>query len=244
MTSNSINSHVKKILLVLSLLIVSVSPSIAGLLETGFEATYDVLYNEFYLGTAVRTLEPQGNQRWIYHSHTSPKGIASAFVSDIIDETSAIRKYNNRFQPTQYDYRQHGGKKDKVFQLKFDWESKQLSNTYTKKTYPLSADTHDLLSFQIQLMQDMQAGKTSISYIIADKKRVDSYSLKLTETEDVETPMKTFSAVKLVSNKIRDKMQFIIWCAPELGYLPIKVMKIDDDGDESVLILGSLKLTP
>lgn len=244
MNRNSINSFMKKGLLVSGLLVVSVSQSLAGLLETGFEATYDVLYNEFYLGTAVRTLQPQDNQTWIYRSHTSPKGIASAFVSDIIDETSTIRKYDNRFQPSLYDYHQHGGKKDKAFQLKFDWKSKQLSNTYTKKEYPLSANTHDLLSFQIQLMQDMQAGKTSISYIIADKKRVDTYSLKLTETENVETPMKTFSAIKMVSNKIRDKMQFIIWCAPELGYLPIKVMKIDDDGDESVLILESLKLTP
>ena len=91
-------------------------------------------------------------------------------------------------------------------------------------------------------MYDLQAGKKTVSYVIADKKRVDTYSLNFEKTEDVETPMRTFSAIKLVSNKIRDKMQFIIWCAPKLNYLPIKVMKIEEDGDESVLSLKSISI--
>jgi len=239
-------TRVKTILhaLLTSLLLGAATPGVAGLLETGFEATYEVLHNEFYLGDAVRTLEHQDTQTRVYRSHTSPKGIASAFVSDIIDETSTIKINHNRFQPTLYAYNQHGGKKNKVFQLKFDWTAKKLWNSYADKTFPLKTETHDLLSFQLQLMQDMQAGKKFISYIIADKKRIDSYQLTLTETEEIETPMKTFSAVKMVSNKIRGKTQFIIWCAPALGYLPIRVMKIDNDGDESVLTLKSLKLTP
>ena len=240
------NARVKTALyaLLTSLLLGAASPGIAGLLETGFEATYEVLHNEFYLGDAVRTLEHKDGQALIYRSHTSPKGIAKAFVSDIIDETSTIKINNNRFQPTLYAYNQHGGKKDKIFQLKFDWNAKKLWNSYKEKTFPLKAETHDVLSFQLQLMQDMQAGKKFISYTIADKKRVDSYQLTQARTEKVETPMKTLSAVKMVSNKIRGKTQFIIWCAPALGYLPIKVMKIDEDGDESVVILRSLKLTP
>jgi hypothetical protein len=91
-------------------------------------------------------------------------------------------------------------------------------------------------------MLDMQAGKKQVTYTIADKKRVDDYHLQRTGTDTIETPMKTFTSTKLVSNKIRDKMQFIIWCAPELGYLPVKVMKIEEDGDESVMLIKSLKL--
>ena len=241
---DSKNKIILTTLLSISLYASSISHSVAGLLESGFEATYEVLHNEFYLGDAVRTLEPRDTQIRIYRSHTSPKGVASAFVSDIIDEVSTIKITNNRFQPKQYAYNQYGGKKNKVFQLKFDWKTKKLWNSYTDKTYPLKEETHDLLSFQLQLMQDLQAGKKNINYVIADKKRVDAYQLTLTETEKIETPMKTFSAVKMVSNKIRGKTQFIIWCAPALGYLPVRVMKIDDDGDESVLTLKSLKLTP
>ena len=214
----------------------------AGLIESGFEASYEVSHNSFYLGDSVRNLVKQDNQTWIYRSDTSPKGIAKAFVSDVIEEISTINRNVGQFYPVEYKYRQHGGKKLTEFTLNYDWAANKLTNTYNKQTYELKPDTHDLLSFQIQLMHDLQAGKNKVSYVIADKKRVDTYNLKADKKESIETPMKTFSAIKLVSNKIRNKMQFIIWCAPELGYLPVKVMKIEEDGDKSIVVLKSIKI--
>jgi len=228
--------------LLVSLFLFSVSTSHAGLLTNGFSASYEVYHKGIYLGTTVRHLKKQDEKTWDYRSHTAPEGIVKLFVSDIIDESSTIKFSNNQLQPVTYKYHQHGGKKEKIFQLDFDWGAKQLSNSNTRKNYPIENGAHDLLSFQLQLMYDLQAGKKTVSYVIADKKRVDTYSLNFEKTEDVETPMRTFSAIKLVSNKIRDKMQFIIWCAPKLNYLPIKVMKIEEDGDESVLSLKSISI--
>jgi hypothetical protein len=237
------NSSLKallSILLINTLLIATVSSKAAGLLDSGYTATYEVLHNEFYLGDAVRTLE-KADDSWVYRSHTAPKGVASAFVSDVIDESSSIQRLDNTVRPNLYSYHQHSGKKETKFQLEFDWDVARLTNTYKKKTVVLKAGTHDLLSFTLQLMLDLQDGQQSVAYTIADKKRIDTYQLKLIEKEQIETSMKTFDAVKLVSNKIRNKMQFIIWCAPELDYLPVKVMKIEEDGDESVLLLKSAK---
>ncbi len=228
------------ILLINPLLVATVSSNAAGLVDSGYTATYEVLHNEFYLGDAVRTLE-KTDDSWVFRSHTAPKGIASAFVSDVIDELSSIQRLENTVRPNFYSYHQHSGKKETKFQLEFDWDVASLTNTYNKKTSALKSGTHDLLSFTLQLMLDLQDGQQSIAYTIADKKRIDTYQLKLTGKEQIETSMKTFDAVKLVSNKIRNKMQFIIWCAPELDYLPVMVMKIDEDGDESVLELKSVK---
>lgn len=228
--------------LLVCLVLFSATPSQASLLTSGFTAAYEVHHNSIYLGTSVRTLKKQDEKTWDYRSHTAPEGVVKLFVSDIIDESSSIKQSNNQLQPVTYKYHQHGGKEEKIFQLDFDWQKKQLSNSYTKKDYPIENGAHDLLSFQLQLMVDMQAGKKSVSYVIADKKRVETYKLNLEKTEDVETTMKTFSAIKLVSNKIRGKMQFIIWCAPELNYLPIKVMKVEEDGDESILSLKSISI--
>ena len=228
------------ILLINTLLVASVSSNAAGLVDSGYTATYEVLHNEFYLGDAVRILKKTDNG-WLYRSHTAPKGIASAFVSDVIDESSSIKRVDDSVRPNLYTYHQHSGKKETKFQLEFDWDAARLTNTYKKKTVTLKAGAHDLLSFTLQLMLDLQDGKKSVAYTIADKKRVDTYQLQSAETEEIETEMKTFDAVKLVSNKIRNKMQFIIWCAPELDYLPVKVMKIEEDGDESVLLLKLAK---
>ena len=227
-------------LLLTYLFSISISKSYAGLIDTGFEATYEVYYTEFYLGDTVRKLTKQNQHTWTYSSHTRPKGFASAFVSDNIDEVSVIKNGDLNYNPISYSYNQYGGKKEIAFKLKFDWSAKQLSNSYTKKTYPLKTSSHDLLSFQIQLMKDMQANKKSVSYTIADKKRIDTYHLTFIQSELLETPLKTYSTIKLESNKIRNKMQFIIWCAPEFDYLPIKVVRIDKKGRESVMLLKSV----
>lgn len=228
------------ILLINPLLVATVSSNAAGLVDSGYTATYEVLHNEFYLGDAVRTLNKTDNG-WLYRSHTAPKGVASAFVTDVIDESSSIQRLDDSVRPKLYTYHQHSGKKETKFQLEFDWDAARLTNTYKKKTVALKAGAHDLLSFTVQLMLDLQDGQQSVAYSIADKKRIDTYQLKLTEKVQIVTSMKKFDAVKLVSNKIRDKMQFIIWCAPELDYLPVMVKKIEEDGDESTLELKSVK---
>jgi hypothetical protein len=229
-------------LLITAIFMAHIPRSLAGLLESGFVATYEVSHNDFYLGDSVRRLTRKDAQTWVYHSKTQPKGIASAFVSDIIDETSAIKINAGELYPLIYKYHQHGGKEESKFSLQFNWKNHLLTNSDNNKTYPLKANAQDLLSFQLQLMRDLTSGKTSMAYMIADKHHFETYQLKAKNKDQVETPMKEFTAIKLVSNKIRDTMQFIIWCAPELGYLPVKVMKIEEDGDRSVLTLKSLTL--
>lgn len=235
---------VRKIVYLLLLTALStgmISTGHARLLDRGFEANYEVHYTGFYIGDSNRALTRQDPDSWTYKSYTEPKGVAAAFVADKVNETSKIRMVNNRFQPEFYDYHQYGGKDKVKFRLDFDWQANKLSNSYKNETFPLEAETHDLLSFQIQLMSDLQAGKKSVSYTIADKKRIDTYHLKLSKTEQIETPLKSFSTIKLISNKIRNKLQFIFWCAPELDYLPVKVLRVDKKGRKSVMLLKSVK---
>ncbi|VAW95907.1 hypothetical protein MNBD_GAMMA21-1578 [hydrothermal vent metagenome] len=139
-----------------------------------------------------------------------------------------------------YRYHQYGGKKEKKHTLIFDWDKGQISNDYLNKPFPLKAGTQDLLSFQIQLMHDLQMNKKSISYIIADKKRVESYSLQYIKESTIETPFKTLDTLELISNKIRNKTQFKIWSAPELNYLPVQIVKTDDSGDTTKLSLKAI----
>ncbi len=212
----------------------------AGILKSGFTITYEVTHNDMYLGDALRTFKLQNNGTWEYRSATKGKGIIRMLVKDTINETSTIQQHANSYQPLSYRYHQHGGKKEKKHNIIFDWESGDIRNDYTNKSYPLKTGTHDLLSFQIQLMRDLQDNKQSVTYIIADKKRVDSYSLKVVTKTELTTPFKTLDTIKLVSNKIRNKTQFFIWCAPELNYLPVKILKIDDDGDSSEINLKAI----
>jgi len=230
------------VLLSMALSLVS-TQSQAGLLDSGFIATYEVVHTSIYLGDAVRKFQSGKDGTWIFSSDTAAKGLVSVFIKDVINEESIMRRGIDGYAPSSYKYHQHGGKKEKRFELLFDWDKNIINNNYTNKDYNLKSGTHDLLSFQVQLMQDLQNNKQEVEYIIADKKRVEAYTLKVVKETTLEIPFKTIKTIELISNKIRDKLQFKVWCAPELNYLPIRVLKIDDEGDETELTLKKLSLT-
>ncbi len=240
---NGLKSGLKRMFprgIVIGLLSLAMTYSHAGILNTGFSITYEVTHNDIVLGDAVRSFKSKKDGRWEYLSNTHAKGFARMFLKDTVNEASQIKQVANNYQPLSYRYHQHGGKKEKKFNIHFDWTNGQINNDYTNKQYPLKAGTHDLLSFQIQLMRDLQNNKQAVTYIISDKKRVDSYSLKVVNKAKLETPFKTLDTIKLISNRIRNKMQFIIWCAPELNYLPVRILKVDDDGDTTELNLKTV----
>jgi len=225
---------------VIGLLSLIVTVSHAGILNTGFTATYEVTYNSIGLGDAVRSFKLSEKGSWEYRSDTKANGLVRMFVKDVINEVSQIEKTINGYRPLSYRYHQHGGKKEKKHSLIFDWDKNEIDNDYSNKKYPLETGTQDLLSFQLQLMHDLQKNKQTITYIIADKKRVDSYTLKKVKNTQIETPFKTLDTIELISNKIRNKTQFTIWCAPELNYLPVRILKTDDDGDTTEFNLKAI----
>ncbi|VAW95917.1 hypothetical protein MNBD_GAMMA21-1584 [hydrothermal vent metagenome] len=233
-------SHYLLLGFVFGIVSLTTSLSHAGLLSSGFTATYEVTHKSIYLGDAVQRFKKMPNGNWEYRSDIKAKGIVSLFIKDTVYEVSEIKKTSDGYRPLSYRYHQHGGKKEKTHNLIFDWTKGQIDNDYTNKQYPLKAGTHDLLSFQIQLMFDLQNNKKSVAYIIADKKRVETYTLKVVKKVSIETPFKTLDALEMISNKIRDKMQFTIWSSPELNYFPVRIVKVDDDGDTTELILKSI----
>ena len=234
------NSNTVK--LIFAVLFVALAPlSNAGLLESGFSATYEVSHKSYYLGDAQRKLSKQADGSWLYRSDTKAKGIASLLVSDVINEKSIIKQSSDGYAPQFYEYHQHGGKRVKKYSLTFDWTKNEIVNDFLNQRLELKPKTHDLLSFQIQLMHDLQNSQKVIEYTIADKKRVETYELKVVQTSTIETPFKTFNAIEMISNKIRDKLQFRIWVAPELNYLPVRILNTNEKGEETELVLKAVK---
>jgi hypothetical protein len=214
----------------------------AQLLQSGFESTYEVYHNTMYLGDTVRKLSRKENGEWLYHASTKAKGLAGLFFKDKIEERSMLTISLNGIRPMTYRYDQTGGKKDKHIKLDFYWDKNELFSSDLNKDIELLPGTQDLLSFVLQIMHEMQANKQTIDMPIADKDSIDQYQLKVIGKETIETPFKSLPTIVLLSNKIKGKKQFKFWCAPSLQYLPIRIMKIDDDGDEDTLSLSKFNL--
>ncbi len=225
------------------ILIAGVSgPANAVLLEKGFTAVYEVEHNGMYLGESERELKPLKDNHWQFHSITRPKGFAKMFIKDTLEETSILKRQGNDFIPIMYRYDQTGGKKPKHDSVKFDWENKQVSLSYVNKSLDLHAGTQDLMSFLLLIMRDLQNGHKQIQFTLADRKRINDYVLNVKVENQVDTPMRSFKSLVLVSNIIKDGDRFRIWCAPALQYLPVKIEKTEDDGDTTTMVIKSLSI--
>lgn len=207
-----------------------------SLLKTGFKVDYDVNYNGMGIGVSKRVLSINDNTA-IFEATTLPEGLAAMFISETITERSEIEITSKKVHPTKYNYiKDKKGKIEKI-QLKFDWDKKILSNDYSKIDTELKPNTHDLLSFQLQIIKDLQNKEDNMQYYVATKKHTRLYTLKYLKEEEVITALGNFSALKLETNTIKGNSKFTFWCAPVLGFLPIKIQKTNDKGDEFSFIL-------
>ena len=205
--------------------------SSAGLLENGFQADYTLSKNDFTVGVAEYRLYPQPTGMLIYESTAKPEGLAAVFIHDRIVERSHIIQLQNGLRPQKYEYQQKGGKEDSSYALKFDWLQHKLVNTHINKTLKLPPDTQDMLSFQLQLMKTLQAGKKKLSFHLAEQNKINAYQLEFKQKLKLETALGEMNVVLMEHRHPKDHDVFRFWCAPSLEYLPVRIEHIEEDGD-------------
>lgn len=223
------------------LLLLQVLPAHAGLLNHGFSITYEVSRNGMYLGDSVRHFRRLANDEWRYQSTTQAKGLASLFFHDTIVETSVLKQVDQRIVPLSYAYTQTGGDKKKHYQIDFRWTKHTIYNSHLKKTFKIENNAQDVQTFLLQIMRDLQQHRNTMTFYIASRGDTTSYVLTQNGTHKIETPYKTLNTIELVSNKRKDTDHYRVWCAVKLGYMPVRVEKIDSDGNKIDFVIKNFK---
>ncbi|MFT7414026.1 MAG: hypothetical protein ACI9FO_000681 [Methylophagaceae bacterium] len=218
--------------------------SIAAQQLPDFSANYLVKLNGFQAGELEQQLSSTINGSRQFSSATQAQGIFAFFKPDLVEETSTWLMVNNKIQPQHYLYQRSGGKKDKYLKLDFDWTAQQLY--IDDKNHPwqldLEPDTLDKLVYQLALMTDLSKGKNQYNYRIADGGKIKTYTIDVIDEEMVSTPLGKIKTIKL--KRLRDetsKRQTVLWCAPELNYLPVKLEHTEKDGTVFTASLRQLK---
>lgn len=215
----------------LILLFVISAPGFAALFEQGFQADYTLSKNDFKVGVAEYRLYPQPTGMLIYESTAKTEGLAALFIHDRIVERSHILQLQNGLRPQKYEYQQKGGKDTKHYQLNFNWTEHKLVNTNINQTVDLPADTQDMLSFQLQLMHSLQAGKKELTFHLAEKNKIRAYHLQYKKEMKLKTTLGELNVMLLEHHRPEHKDVFRFWCAPSLEYLPVRIERVEEDGD-------------
>lgn len=217
------NSLVKKLLVSTSLVSAMAITSMANAAVAPFNATYNFNIEGKYNGTASRVLTQTGSQ-YFYNVNASVGKLASAKqTANFVNANGAILPVSAL---TQYKILGAG----RTTTLNFNNAKKQLVTNYKgqNKVIALPQPAYDDLSLEIQIREDLKAGKFRGNYYMADRNTVEAVPFKKSAVTRITVPAGTFDVVRI--DRVHDDKdrQTSFWLAPKLDYLPVKVVQNND----------------
>lgn len=186
-------------------------------------------------GSARRILEQRDDGTWRFRTDVD------SFIADI-DESLIFRWENNRVVPLRYRYKLSGFLiKDRKEAIDFDWDNMVVSGHHEGDRFSLELEegTLDPMGYQLQLSQDIKAGKREMEYRVIDKGDYDTDQFAVVDEEFLRANGEQIRTLK--AHKVRDsdsKRQSLMWFAPERNHLLIRFLQVEPDGSTYELTLN------
>lgn len=190
-------------------------------------------------GEGVRELTDQGNNVWLYRTDVD------SFIADI-NESLIFRWEDGQVIPLRYRYHLSGFLiKDRKQSIDFDWQASTATGSYRGEKFEveLRDKTLDPLGYQLQLHQDLKAGKRDVTYQVLDKGDYDDDRFAVIDEDSLSDNGRTMNTLK--AEKVRDedsKRQTLMWFDPARDYLLVRLLQVEPDGSEYELKLKDATL--
>jgi hypothetical protein len=206
-----------------------------------FNAEYSLKRNGIIMGTSTRSLSSASDGTFIYASSTQATGIIAWFIKDRIDEYSKWTFDGTQIRPLEYSYNRHGGDKTRQVKLNFDWQRHIVTNTIDGDPWRMEIppDAQDKLVYQLAIMADLLNGKKNLEYKIADGGKLKDYAFAIEGEEVLNTALGKVKTVRI--QRIGDRRDTTVWCAPQFSYLPVRLEQQDTDGSELTMQITSVR---
>ena len=224
-------------------------PSFPGHAELpgSFSATYNLYYDDLRIGVMERHLSRKEDGSGTFESNGKLTGLAAFFRKDKISESSRWEISQGKLRPVEYKYKKTGGKKEKTETHLFDWsKNKVISTTQSdKKELNTKPGLMDKLLYQLAVME-LKDPESGIEFNLIDGITFKNYQFKYKGKETLSTPMGKLKTLKFqrkrpgVTNE-NHKRSTIIWCAPSLHYLPIRVDIVNKKGHLTSIVIKKVQ---
>lgn len=189
-------------------------------------------------GSAERLLEQQDDGTWLYRTQVD------SFIADI-DETLTLRWENGQVIPLRYRYELSGlFIKDRKQAIDFDWEAGKATGHYRGDRFSvdLKPGTLDPMGFQLQLLQDIRAGKERMEYQVLDRGDYDLDVFAVIGEETMDTDNGEMVTVK--AEKVREedsKRETLMWFAPQKNHMLVRLVQVEPDGSRYQIMLDKVR---
>jgi hypothetical protein len=184
-----------------------------------FKATYAIRYKGMAAGTGEIQLQRLGDGRWAYEQHLHARGLARVFLPAVQASRSEFRIVDGKVVPESFSSDENDQK------VRFDWQAGRVTGSVNRKKFDLPAQPGllDTLSVQAALMQELLSGRMPARFVLIDEDRIKDYRYAVEGSETLESAAGTHRVDIFSSRRPNSRKANYYWCAPELGYIPLKV---------------------
>ncbi len=195
-----------------------------------FTAAYSITWKGFSAGSTQVKLEHMADGRWSYSSQSNAHGLFRLAMPAALASRSVFHIQDDQVIPETFTADDGATSTDKDQNIVFDWAAGKVRGTAERKPVNLATQPGllDSLSVQVALMHALLGGHVPERFVLLDKDRIKDYVYATQGKERLVTDAGTYDTVIFSSSRPGSANGTWFWCAPELGYLPLKVERRED----------------
>ena len=215
------------------------APDAPPILEP-FAAHYTADWKTINVGTSDIELKPDGPPgQYLYTWTITARGIFRLVYSNDVIQKSWMTVVGNHVRPEKYRAEQG----QSTVNVDFDWESGHARGTSETKpvNLKLHEGTQDVMSIQIEVMQDLRNGNLPKTFKILDKDEIKEFLYTQEGPDRIRTVLGEVDTVVVASQREGGNRILRMWFAPSLGYVPVQAERTRDGKLEFALRIKTLK---
>lgn len=198
-----------------------VSPASADGGLAPHKASYDVRISVLS-GTLISEVTHAG-PGYMANTVIKPTGVSRMIARGVIQESSYFLPDSDGVLPAQYRSIDTLSSDDATVSLDFDWREQQVKGVVNDEQFASELDgrVHDRVSIQYELMHDLKNDSAEDQYWMLDGDELKLLNVNNVGTRTVKVPFGEFEVVGIQHSKENSSRVTTLWCAEELGYLPV-----------------------
>lgn len=210
-----------------------------------YHAEYEVLRNGKPMGRGEVTLSDHGGDRWELRSVTrGTEGLAGLAGAEIL-ERSTLRVDGDAIETIDYQLRQEMAWKTRERSVSVDAAAGRITSRDRRGEHAFTYEPGvlDRQAVVLGLARDLAAGRSGeLIYTMVDRDEFGPERYRVGATETVQVPAGALSAVRVERLRSGSKGRTTVsWLDPARGYVPVRVLQTEPDGDSFEMRLVSLK---
>jgi hypothetical protein len=207
-------------------------------------ATYQLEYNGRRAGTSEFSVRfDAASGVYEFQSQTDARGFYRLLVPNTILERSRFVFDEGGFRPLEFRYEDGSRRGRNNLHILFDWDRgvATANSNDGSVEFDIEPGVLDRGSMQVALMHDMAQAAAPPEYLLADEDSVRPYEYTPTGEASITTAAGRFDTRTYRQQREGSSRATLIWAAPALAYLPVRIERQRNGETQTALLLESVQ---